>query len=61
MPTILKPPRDQWASPEVTDTSHLCSDPTSATNEGEVTNDATASFLSSFMSEFRTISSECSR
>jgi hypothetical protein len=30
MPTILKPPRDQWASPEVTDTSHLCSDPTSA-------------------------------
>jgi hypothetical protein len=30
MPTILKPPGDQWASPEVTDTSHLCSDPTSA-------------------------------
>jgi hypothetical protein len=30
MPTILKPPGDQWASPEVTDSSHLCSDPTSA-------------------------------
>jgi hypothetical protein len=30
MPTILKPPGDQWASTEVTDSSHLCSDPTSA-------------------------------